>query len=220
MPSAAPSAAPSAETPGAAPPRADAPAPTARLAAKARRRADLLAAAARLFAASGFDAVRLEDIGAACGISGPAVYRHFANKAAVLQEILESASRDLLAGALATEGTQAPGEPVLRALIAFHADFALENRDVIRVQDRDLRALPAAERAEVTATQRAYIDVWARQLTALHPDDDAAAAVFRAQAVLGLLNSTPRSVRRTPADRAARRATLIAMAWAAAAAHA
>ena len=137
----------------------------------------------------------------------------------MLREILETASRDLLAGALATEGTQAPGEPVLRALIAFHADFALENRDVIRVQDRDLRALPAAERAEVTATQRAYIDVWARQLTALHPDDDAAAAVFRSQAVLGLLNSTPRSVRRTPADRAARRATLIAMAWAAVAAH-
>ena len=45
---------------------------------------------------------------------------------------------------------------------------------------------------------------------------DQATAVFRAQAVLGLLNSTPRSVRRTAADRAARRATLVAMAWAAA----
>ena len=45
---------------------------------------------------------------------------------------------------------------------------------------------------------------------------DRATAVFRAQAVLGLLNSTPRSVRRTAADRAARRATLVAMAWAAA----
>lgn len=193
-------------------------APTGRLAAKARRRRDLLEAAARLFAARGYDGVRLEDIGAACGVSGPAVYRHFANKAAVLAEVLEGASRDLLAGALATEDSHPAGEPALRALIAFHTDFALTNRDLIRVQDRDLRSLPPEEQAEVTATQRSYIDVWARQLRAVHPEEDTAAAVFRAQAVLGLLNSTPRSVRRSAADRAARRSALVAMAWAAASA--
>lgn len=190
--------------------------PTARGAAKARRRADLLDAAARLFAARGFDAVRLEDIGAAVGISGPAIYRHFAGKAAVLVAILATASEHLLEGALATERDHAPGEDALRALIAFQADFALGSRDVIRVQDRDMSALPAAERTVITRTQRAYIDAWARQLRVLHPGEDEATAVFRAQAVLGLINSTPRSVRRAAADRAARRAALVAMAWAAA----
>ena len=82
-------------------PAAPATPPTAREAAKARRRVDLLAAAARLFAARGFDAVRLEDIGAAVGISGPAIYRHFAGKAAVLTAILDTASQDLLDGGLA-----------------------------------------------------------------------------------------------------------------------
>ena len=79
-----------------------------------------------------------------------------------------------------------------------------------------MSALPDGARTAITGTQRAYIDVWARQLQVVHPREDQATAVFRAQAVLGLLNSTPRSVRRTAADRAARRATLVAMAWAAA----
>ena len=89
-------------------PAAPATPPTAREAAKARRRVDLLAAAARLFAARGFDAVRLEDIGAAVGISGPAIYRHFAGKAAVLTAILDTASQDLLDGGLAAEAQHAP----------------------------------------------------------------------------------------------------------------
>lgn len=197
-------------------PAAPATPPTAREAAKARRRVDLLAAAARLFAARGFDAVRLEDIGAAVGISGPAIYRHFAGKAAVLTAILDTASQDLLDGGLAAEAQHAPGAETLRALIGFQADFALAQRDVIRVQDRDMSALPDGARTAITRTQRAYIDVRARQLQVVHPREDQATAVFRAQAVLGLLNSTPRSVRRTAADRAARRATLVAMAWAAA----
>ena len=63
-------------------------APTSREVKKAERRAELLAAAATLFADRGFAGVRLEDLGAAVGISGPAVYRHFPNKEAVLVELL------------------------------------------------------------------------------------------------------------------------------------
>lgn len=193
-------------------------APTARETAKARRREDLLTAAARLFAASGFEAVRLEDIGAAAGVSGPAVYRHFSGKAAVLVEILTTASVGLLDGGQDAVQHLEPGPEALRALIAFHADFSLSNRDVIRVQDRDMSSLPPADRAAITRVQRRYIELWAVSMRRMHPDEDHAAAVFRVQAVLGLLNSTPRSVRRTPSDRSARRETLIAMAWAAASA--
>ena len=49
----------------------------------------------------GFQAVRIEDIGAAAGVSGPAVYRHFPNKEALLVEILVGISTRLLAGARA-----------------------------------------------------------------------------------------------------------------------
>ena len=58
-----------------------------------------IAAAERLVAERGFLAVRLEDIGAAAGVSGPAIYRHFPNKEALLVELLVGISTRLLAGA-------------------------------------------------------------------------------------------------------------------------
>ena len=74
---------------------------TSRSRAKSDRRDKLIAAAERLVAERGFLAVRLEDIGAAAGVSGPAIYRHFPNKEALLVELLVGISTRLLAGARA-----------------------------------------------------------------------------------------------------------------------
>ena len=71
---------------------------TQRSQAKENRRQALLSAAAALFAVDGFNRVSLEDLGAAAGVSGPAVYRHFAGKQAVLGALLLSVSQDLLDG--------------------------------------------------------------------------------------------------------------------------
>ena len=57
------------------------PAATRRSRAKSDRRSQLIAAAERLVAERGYLAVRLEDIGAAAGVSGPAIYRHFPTRA-------------------------------------------------------------------------------------------------------------------------------------------
>ncbi|PRC55674.1 TetR family transcriptional regulator, partial [Mycobacterium sp. ITM-2017-0098] len=67
--------------------------------AKSDRRGQLVAAAERLIAEHGYLAVRLEDIGAAAGVSGPAIYRHFPNKEALLVELLVGISTRLLTGA-------------------------------------------------------------------------------------------------------------------------
>ena len=57
------------------------------------RREQILGTAAELFAARGFHGVSVADLGAACGISGPALYKHFVSKDAVLAEMLVSISR-------------------------------------------------------------------------------------------------------------------------------
>lgn len=194
-------------------------APTARSAAKADRRQALLDAAARLFAERGFNGVRLEDLGAASGISGPGVYRHFPGKAAVLAELLLQVSTNLLDGALrvqeeaAAQGASARW--VLAELVRFQVDFAVENRDVIAVQGREIRHLEPDDRSEVVRLQREYIGVWADHVELLHPAEDREAAVFRAQAAFGLINSTPHSVRRGSADADGRRELLAGMALAA-----
>src|SRR6186997_1304016 len=78
--------------------------------AKSARRDQLIAAAERLVAERGFLAVRLEDIGAAAGVSGRAIYRHFPNKEALLVELLVGISTRLLAGA--TDVVTDADEPV------------------------------------------------------------------------------------------------------------
>jgi AcrR family transcriptional regulator len=52
------------------------------------RREQILREAARLFAERGFHGVGVDEIGAAVGISGPGLYRHFAGKDAMLAELL------------------------------------------------------------------------------------------------------------------------------------
>lgn len=170
---------------------------------KSDRRTQLLAAAERLFAQRGFLAVRLEDIGAAAGVSGPAIYRHFPNKEALLVELLVGISTRLLAGARAVEsGGPSPAE-VLDGLVEFHLDFAFGEPDLIRIQDRDLAHLPAGAQRQVRSAQRQYVEVWVGVLCARYAGLAEADARLMAHAVFGLLNSTPYSVKPTGAKSAA-----------------
>ncbi|MEN0083557.1 MAG: TetR/AcrR family transcriptional regulator [Leifsonia sp.] len=191
--------------------------PTQRSQAKADRRAALLEAAAGLFAERGFNGVSLEELGAAVGVSGPAVYRHFPSKQAVLEALLVGVSERLLAGGEAVEAAAADAGSGLRSLIGFHIDFALGEPDTIRVQDRDLDALTEAARRQVRRLQRRYIEVWMRVLAGLQPalaDDELR---VRVQGMFGLLNSTPHTARvgGAPVAAAAVRPVLERMAWAA-----
>ena len=186
---------------------------TTRERAKAHRRSALLHAAAALFAERGFERVSLEDLGAAVGISGPAVYRHFANKQAVLAALLVDVSRELASGADSVIASGADPLSTLGSLIAFHVDFALSNADVIVVQDRDLDSLGTDDRDLVRSLQRGYIEAWVGVLAAIHSTVPTPELRIRARATFGLINSTPHSARTSP--RAAVRTLLESMALAA-----
>ena len=167
---------------------------TQRSRAKADRREALLTAAARLFAERGFAGVSMEDLGAAAGVSGPAVYRHFSNKQAVLAALLIGVSEGLLSGGRACVEDAADAHEALVALVAFHVDFALSEPDVIRAQDRDLDSLSTADATRVRTLQRTYVELWVDVLEQLH-DEDRRSLRVRAHAVFGLINSTPHSSR-------------------------
>ena len=187
---------------------------TARDRAKAERSDAILREAAQLFAARGYSGVSLEDIGTAVGVSGPAVYRHFAGKQALLGAVLVKVSQDLVSGGTRVSASADSDEERMRLLIRFHVDFALSHADVIRVQDRDLAHLSDADRAEVRRLQRAYIDLWMRTLAPLHDADDDARRL-RVQACFGLINSTPHSTRSAARAKKATAEILEAMAFAA-----
>lgn len=134
----------------------------------------------------------LEDLGAAVGVSGPAIYRHFDGKQAVLGALLVEVSESLAAGG--REVVAADPAP-LPALIAFHVDFALGNTDVIRVHDRDLDSLTDDDRHRVRTLQRAYVELWVDVLHDLYPDEERTSLRTKAHATFGLINSTPHSGR-------------------------
>jgi AcrR family transcriptional regulator len=159
---------------------------------KAERRQQLVHAASRLFAERGFRSVSIEDLAAEAGVSGPAVYRHFTSKEALLANLLIDVSQQLLdQGARRAEGAS-PIES-LHQLIAFHTDFALRDRDLIRIQDHDFASLALEDARTVSRLQRAYLDVWVAVLRQIDPTLAESVARTKIQAVFGLLNSTPHS---------------------------
>ncbi len=159
---------------------------------KAERRRQLVRAATRLFAERGFRAVSMEDLAAEAGVSGPAVYRHFASKEALLADLLIDVSQQLL-----EHGTQRAKNvstfESLKLLIAFHTDFALRDRDLIRIQDHDFANLAPEDARTVSRLQRAYLDVWVEVLRQIDPTLGESVARTKIQAVFGLINSTPHS---------------------------
>jgi AcrR family transcriptional regulator len=159
---------------------------------KAQRRRQLVRAASRLFAERGFRAVSMEDLAAEAGVSGPAVYRHFVSKEALLADLLIDVSQQLL-----EQGTRRSENPdpndALASLIAFHTDFALRDRDLIRIQDHDFANLATEDARTVSRLQRAYLGVWVGVLREIEPTLSESVARTKIQAVFGLLNSTPHS---------------------------
>jgi AcrR family transcriptional regulator len=157
---------------------------------KASRRSAYLTAAASLFAARSYAEVTIGDLGEAAGVSGPALYKHFANKEAVLVELLVAVSQRLLGGAQEIVADDIPAADKLERLVAFHTDFALLESDTILIQGRDLGLLPPEASRRVRSLQRAYLEQWRAVLTAVRPELDRDECELRLQGVFGLLNST------------------------------
>src|SRR6266540_4039069 len=129
------------------------------------RREEILEIAVRLFAERGYHGVSMDDIGAAAGVTGPALYHHFAGKEAMIAA-------------------------ALTALVEFHVDFALANPAVIALHLHELDRLPEEPRRQIRRLQRLYVEEWVGVLTALRDLQPAEARVL-AHAAFGLMNSTP-----------------------------
>jgi AcrR family transcriptional regulator len=156
------------------------------------RREEILEVAVSLFASKGYDGVSMDAIGAAAGVTGPALYHHFKGKEAMLAAALYPVSESLLNGGRARVAQHADDpEAALAALVDFHVDFALANPAVIALHLHELDRLPEQPRREIRRLQRLYVEVWVSTITALRPELTAAEARVLAHATFGLMNSTP-----------------------------
>lgn len=160
------------------------------------RREQILAVAAEQFAERGFHGVSVYDLGAALGISGAALYKHFASKESILGEMLVGISERLLTEGQRRADEAAPTGPdaVLTALIGWHVEFALAHPALITVQFRDLASLADNDRRAVRRLQGRYVELWVSAICAAVGIDEKRAR-SAAHATFGLINSTPHSAR-------------------------
>jgi AcrR family transcriptional regulator len=156
------------------------------------RREEILEIAVGLLAARGYHGVSMDDIGAAAGVTGPALYHHFAGKEAMLAAALIPVSEQLLAGGrVRVTGHDGDASAALVALVDFHVEFALNNPAVIALHLHELDRLPEDTRRQIRRLQRLYVEEWVGVLTALRPELTRAEARVLAHAAFGLMNSTP-----------------------------
>lgn len=150
----------------------------------------MLAAAAALFRERGYAAVGMQDLGAAAGIVGSGVYRHFDSKLAILAELTDASLDGLVDGARRIRAEHLAPDDALRALVDFHLDFAFDQGDLIAVYLGEERNLNDVDRRRARRKQRTYLGEWTDVLAALRPDLDPEEVPIVVEAVVSLLQST------------------------------
>lgn len=182
------------------------------------RRAQILAGAADLFARRGFAAVSVQEIGEANGITGAAVYRHFAGKEALLEELLlENVRAWVAVSRTAGDEARAGGRPALDAMVAAAVDLVVERGAKVATYLRERGRSEGAATAALDVEERALARCWARAITEVRPELDRTAIAAREAAVHGVLGALCRrpAVLAQPRPRALVSAGLVAVAGAA-----
>ncbi|MGW4355801.1 TetR/AcrR family transcriptional regulator [Nocardia sp. NPDC004582] len=153
------------------------------------RKAQIVRVAARAFAERGYHPVGVDEIAAEVGISGPALYRHFRNKYALLVAAAEMGAQQLLDAAKAADNPALEPEPRLTTLIRGIAEYTIDVRREGGLYRWERRYLEREDRARIRVIYTELHDTVAAAIAALHPDADPADTQLRAAALLSAIGS-------------------------------
>jgi AcrR family transcriptional regulator len=154
------------------------------------RRSRILAAAADLVARKGFHAVSVAEIGAAAGITGSGIYRHFDRKTAVLVALFDQIIDDLLRDEQQILDSGTDLSAALDQLIAGQVEFVVGDRELAQVYYNEINNLPAEDRRRLRRKQRLYLEEWVHLVSELRGDLSDADARTVVHAAVGAIQST------------------------------
>ncbi|MEU8513336.1 TetR/AcrR family transcriptional regulator [Kitasatospora sp. NPDC048722] len=157
------------------------------------RREELLAAAVRLFHERGFDNVSTDQLGAAVGISGPSVYRHFDSKAQLLAASLVRSRERLWHEVEGAISAAAGPEDALAAGLAAYVGFARRNGDYLGAMLSETERLAPPDRRVAVDFRRDFLRTWVGLLRRVRPQYDAVEARIRVHALFALVNDGVRN---------------------------
>jgi AcrR family transcriptional regulator len=155
--------------------------------ARRARTDEIVDAAVRLFHERGFTETGIDDIGAAVGITGPAVYRYFASKEDVLVAVID---RSVEHAAGLTDDARAEAsspEDALARLVEGAVRVCIADRALTAIYWNEARNLPPRQRHRVERTQRDMIEDFADILRDVRPElspSEARMAVYAASSLM------------------------------------
>lgn len=146
-----------------------------------------MSAATALVAERGYYAVGIEDIGAAVGISGPALYRHYATKEAVLAAAIYQALRAWDAPVETAVASKSDPDGRLKAFLSAAIDNMIERRSQTVLLLRELNHLPKDVLADVSRELEQGTELRLRVARAVRPDLDKVHALHLLFGIRGLM---------------------------------
>ena len=152
------------------------------------RRLHIVTAAADLFAADGYPAAGMDQIGAAAGITGPAIYRHFDSKAAILAAVFDGII-DAVTRPPEVALVDADPSEELSALIGVYARAVASRRRLMGVFVREVHHLPPEHQARLDERQRVLVRQWRTLLSAVHPSWSVEVVRATVHGCFGMLNA-------------------------------
>ncbi len=155
----------------------------------ASRREAALATAVVLFAERGYQAVGMDEIGAAAGVSGPTLYHHFPGKSAILVTVIMRCLDSLyfdLSGVLARSDD--PAE-VLELVLASFVRVNVDQGDALGALTTEIVNVPELERVPIRRMQHDYVGEWVALLTRVRPELTAVEADALVRSTQSVMNT-------------------------------
>ncbi len=114
------------------------------------------AAAEQLFAARGFAAVSMREIAGAVGVQAAALYNHFSNKQALLEDLLVTHMDSLIAAWKSEAAADETAGKTLERFARFHIRYHVERSDAVFISYMELRNLEPENFRRVESLRKTY----------------------------------------------------------------
>ncbi len=113
-------------------------------------------AALELFAAQGYRATTIDEIGARVGIRGPSVYKHFRSKQDLLVDVVVATTEAMLAAQRAAVRPAGDVREQLRRAVEAHVRFHADHPREAFVAGREVESLAEPHRSDVLRKRAEY----------------------------------------------------------------
>ena len=140
------------------------------------RRDQILASALRLFHEHGYHATGMDEIGAAAGITGPGIYRHFRSKEDILETLVRDRGEQVVAEIERVMASDMAPREMVDALARSYVQGIVADPSLAVVAMYERRTLSAETRSWLDKMERRNVEVWVAALRQARPELDEAEA--------------------------------------------